>query len=146
MLKPFLLLSAVALFTFAVAPTQGSRPQEPEAAPETAPASKSANPVTPTPESQAKAKSIYKIDCALCHAQNGDGKTDVAKSLGVPMPDFTDPKSLAGKMDGDLFAAIRDGKNKMPPEASGRASNNTVWNLIIYIRNMSKDQAASPAQ
>lgn len=139
MLKSFLLLSAVALFTFSAAPTQGSKPQEPEAAPEAAPAPKSTNPVTPTPESQAKAKSIYKIDCAVCHAENGDGKTDIAKSLGVPMPDFTNPKSLAGKMDSDLFAAIREGRDKMPPEVSGRASNSSVWNLIIYIRNMSKE-------
>jgi hypothetical protein len=49
-------------------------------------------------------------------------------------------------MDGDLFAAIRNGKEKMPPEAAGRASNSTVWNLVIYIRNMSKGQAAEPAQ
>ena len=48
--------------------------------------------------------------------------------------------------DGQLFDTIRTGKDKMPPEAAGRANDNLVWNLIIYIRGMSKPQAAAPAK
>jgi hypothetical protein len=58
------------------------------------------------------------------------------------MTDFSDPKTLANSQDGQLFDIIRNGKDKMPPEAAGRANDNMVWNLIIYIRNMSKVQAA----
>ena len=53
------------------------------------------------------------------------------------------PKTLDGKLDGDLFNTIRNGKDKMPPEAAGRANDATVWNLIIYMRNMSKPQASA---
>jgi len=102
------------------------------------------NPVKPTPASQAKAKEIYSIDCAMCHGDNGNGKTDLATSMDMTMPDFTDPKSLDGKMDGELFNVIRNGKDKMPNEAEGRASDHEVWNLIIYIRDFSKPQAAAP--
>ena len=149
MLKSFLPLSAVILFAFA--PTsQGSKPQEttPEAtpAPATTPAATATNPVKPTAESQAKAKTLYQIDCTMCHGDNGDGKTDLTKSMSLTIPDFTDPKAMSGRMDGELFNIIRNGKDKMPPEASGRANDTMVWNLIHYIRGMSKGQSSAPAK
>ena len=137
MIKPFLVLSAVALFALAPASAPAGPPQESSPA---APAQKS--PVKPTPQSQAKAKGLYQIDCALCHGANGDGKTDVAKDMGLSLADWTDPKSLADKQDQVLFDTIRSGKGKMPAEAEGRAPNDVVWNLISYIRNMSKGQPA----
>jgi cytochrome c len=108
-----------------------------DAAPAVAPTA--TNPVKPTAESQAKAKNLYQIDCAVCHGDNGDGKTDLAKSMGVTLADFTDPKTFAGMTDGQLFNLIRSGKgDKMPPEQSGRASDTALWNLIIYLRHLSK--------
>jgi mono/diheme cytochrome c family protein len=148
MLKSILLFSAVILYTFTPTPTQGGRPQEPspapipaqEPAPAPAPVTTASNPVKPTAESQAKAKGLYQIDCALCHGDHGNGQTDVAKSMELTMPDFTDPKTLASVQDGQLFDVIRNGKDKMPPEAAGRANDTLVWNLIIYIRGMSRPQ------
>jgi mono/diheme cytochrome c family protein len=147
MLKSFLPLSAVILFALTPALSSASKSQEttPEAAPAAASgqAATATNPVKPTAESQAKAKNLYQIDCAMCHGDNGNGKTDVAKGMGLTIPDFTDAKTLDGKLDGDLFNTIRNGKDKMPPEAAGRANDATVWNLIIYMRNMSKPQASA---
>jgi mono/diheme cytochrome c family protein len=145
MLKSFLLFSAVVLIAFTPTPTLGGRPQE------TTPAPTSATPATNTTkitaESQAKAKSLYQIDCAMCHGDNGDGKTDLAKSMGLSIGDFTDGKLMASKTDAQLFDLIRNGKDKMPPEVAGRANDTTVWNLIHYIRLMAKSQpAAAPAQ
>jgi pyruvate/2-oxoglutarate dehydrogenase complex dihydrolipoamide acyltransferase (E2) component len=52
---------------------------------------------------------------------------------------------LAGELG--LLKHIRKGKgDKMPPEDSGRAKNDEVWNLILYIRGLSKGQPAAPAQ
>ena len=152
MLKSFLLLSAVILFAFTPTLSRGSKPQDstPEAAPASTsaqiPAATATNHVKPTAESQAKAKTLYQIDCSMCHGDNGNGQTDVAKSLGITMTDFTDPKALADTPDGTLFAAIRNGKDKMPPEAAGRANDAMVWNLIIYIRKMSNSQPGAAAK
>jgi mono/diheme cytochrome c family protein len=103
-----------------------------------APASGQKNPVKPTAQSQARAKQIYGIDCAACHGANGNGKTDLAKDMQLTLDDWTDRKALAGKPDGDLFKIIREGEDKMPPEAVGRANDDVVWNLILYIRGLSK--------
>jgi mono/diheme cytochrome c family protein len=157
-MKLFLLLFAGSLLVVAVAAENAGLLRAQTQTPSTAPAVNSApavspaqsanfprNPVKPTPESQAKAKSFYAMDCAICHGANGNGKTDMAESM--TMADWTDAKVLENHPDGELFNSIRNGKgDKMPPEAEGRAKDEMVWNLIIYIRSFAKKQpAAAPA-
>lgn len=153
MLKSFLLFFAVILLAAACLPLQGRSSQQTAPAlttPQTVtppPATVAKNPVKPTPDSQAKAKSLYQIDCAMCHGDNGNGKTDLATSMGLTLEDWSNPATLANKEDGELFNVIRAGKDKMPAESDGRANDAMVWNLIIYIRSFSKPQpAAAPAQ
>jgi mono/diheme cytochrome c family protein len=134
MLKPFLLLSAVVLFVLAPAPRHalaaGPSPQDAKS----------------TPASREKAKKLYTMDCAMCHGDNGNGKTDIATSMQVTLTDWTDPKSLSGKPDQELFDDIRKGKgDKMPAEDAGRAKDDDIRALIAYIRNFSKGQPSVPA-
>lgn len=147
MLKSTLLVFAAALIVASPLAIAGGAPQQtaPGAAAPAAAATK--NPVKPTAESQAKAKELYSIDCAMCHNDNGNGKSDLAGSMGLNLPDLTDPKTLESKSDADLFALLRNGKDKMPGEDAGRAKDNDVWNLVIYVRNFAKTQtAAAPAK
>ncbi len=109
----------------------------------TAPMTYPKNPVKPTADSLTKAKNLYEIDCAMCHGDNGNGKSDLATSMELTLSDWTDPKSLAGHVDGELFMIIRNGKDKMPPETEGRASDEAIWNLVFYIRGFSKAQAGA---
>lgn len=81
----------------------------------------------------------------MCHGDNGNGKTDLASSMDLTLDDWTDPKSLAGKPDGQLFTTIRNGKDKMPPEDPARAKDDEVWNLVVYIRSFSKGRTATPS-
>jgi len=138
MLKPLLLVSAVVLLGISASSAPSPAPQD--AAPAAA-----TNPVKPTVKSQARAKELYGQECSICHGDNGNGKTDLAKDMGLTLGDWTDPKTLAGKPDGDLFNSIRNGKGKMPAEAEGRAKNDEVWNLVLYIRGLSKQQPAAAA-
>jgi cytochrome c len=139
MLKPLLLFSAAVLFVIAPTPTptlaSGRTPQD-------APAS--TNPVKSTGASQEKAKKLYAMDCAICHGDNGNGKTDLATSMGVTLADWTDPKSMASMSDQQLFDIIRKGKDKMPAEDAGRAKIDEIWGLVTYIRGFSKNQPAPP--
>lgn len=136
MLKPVLFLSVVALLAFA--------PSAAPAAPPQAAAPDASNPAKSSPQSRTKAKELYQRDCALCHGDSGDGKTDLAKDMQLTMADWTDPKSLAGQTDQQLFDIIRHGKEKMPAEESGRASDADVRALVLYIRSLAKDQPSTP--
>ncbi len=142
MLKPLLVVSAVVLFGITVSFAPRLTPQD--STPSDASGLK--NRVKPTDKSQARAKEIYTVDCVICHGDTGNGKTDLAKDMQLSLDDWSDPKTLAAKSDGDLFNVIRNGKDKMPPEGAGRAKDDEVWNLVIYIRGLSKGQpAAAPA-
>jgi len=104
------------------------------------------NPVKATAESQANAKSLYQRDCALCHADNGSGKSDLASSMNLTLDDWTNPATLANRTDGSLFNVIRNGKgDKMPAEDASRAKDAEVWNLIVYLRKFAKNQPAPSA-
>jgi mono/diheme cytochrome c family protein len=145
MLKPLLFLSAVLLYELAPSPTPLLWLQEPtQATPPAAaapPATTGTNPVKPTSESQARAKKIYGYDCLMCHGANGDGKTDLAKDMQLTVSDLSDPKTLAGKTDGEIFDVIKNGKGKMPAE-TGRAKTDELWSLVTYVRNLPKEHAA----
>lgn len=137
MFKPIVMLSAITLFVLTPIPGTGPQAQEPAGA--TAHAH-----VKVTAESQAKAKKLYAVDCAMCHADNGNGKTDLSADMKLALDDWSNPATLANKSDDALFGMIRKGKDKMPAEDAARAKDDEVWNLIVYIRNMPKN-AAPPA-
>ncbi|MDR3739448.1 MAG: cytochrome c [Terracidiphilus sp.] len=134
MLKPFSLLSVVALLAVAPIALQAPAAQEPAKAPAKGSA-----------QLLEKAKTLYKMDCALCHNANGDGKTDIAKDMSLNLDDWTDPKTLANRPDEALFDVIRHGKGKMPAEDANRAKDDEVKALIQYIRSMASATPAAPA-
>lgn len=131
MAKAFLLLCATTCFAIVSVPVLGGTPQASSPA-----AGKGASQAAA--DAQARAKVIYQVDCAMCHGANGNGKTDLATSMGLTLADWTQPATLADKSDQDLFVIIRKGKNKMPPEDAGRAKDDVVSALIVYIRGFSK--------
>jgi len=130
MLKSFLLFAAVVLLMFTCIPVPAQDKGAAKGAPDT----------------QAKAKKLYDLDCALCHGATGNGKTDIAKDMELNLADWSDPKTLANMSDQALFDAIRKGKGKMPPEDASRAKDDEVKALVTYIRPLSKDQPAPAAQ
>ena len=97
------------------------------------------DPVKPSPESLARAKTVYGMDCALCHGSTGDGKGDVVADLKLKMKDFSDPTVLKARTDGELFYIIKNGDDavKMPPEGP-RAKDDELWALVNYLRTLEK--------
>ena len=153
MLKPMLIVSA--MVAFGLSSPGGLRfLQEPATTPAPAPAAMPAptpapnampnvkNPVKPTAESQARAKKQYGYDCQMCHGDKGDGKTDLAKDMGLTMSDLSNPATLASQTDQQIYELIVKGKGKMPGE-EGRAKTDELWNLVIYVRSLSKGGAAA---
>jgi mono/diheme cytochrome c family protein len=95
------------------------------------------NPVTPTLASLAHAKKMWGYDCAICHGATGDGKGDLASSMKPPMKDYTDPATLQGMSDGELFYIIQKGNGQMPSEGD-RAKPDDIWNMVALVRSFSK--------
>ena len=136
MLKPLLFVSTAVIIGIAVLSVPGPVPAQNTAA------NAQKAPAKPGAASYGRAKEIYAVDCAICHGATGDGKTELAHDMELKLADWTDAKSLAGRSDHDLFNLIRNGKDKMPAEASNRAKDEDLNNLIAYIRSFSQ---AAPA-
>lgn len=135
MVKSFLLFTAVVLILM----TSRSAPARPPQDAGGGPAKKM------SADALAKAKKVYNMDCALCHGDTGDGKSDLAKDMQLTMTDWTDPKSLAGQSDAQLFDLIRKGKGKMPPEDASRAKDDQIRDVVMYIRTFGKEGTSAPA-
>lgn len=120
-------------FFFVFALSAQNQPQVKAPTPEEA---AKANPVKPTPESLAKGKKMYGIDCAMCHGNSGDGKGDLGADY-KNMPDFTNSDTLKNRTDGELFYVTRNGKGDMPPE-DARAKDDDIWNMVNYVRAFKK--------
>lgn len=133
MVKLLLLLPALLVLAYFPAPVGSPNPQKESGAAPEKPGGVSA-----------RVKQIYKFDCAMCHGETGDGKTDLGHNLGVTN-DLSDPKTLASMSDQQLYDVIRKGKDKMPPEDAPRATDEQIRGLVIYIRTFAKDHPAAPA-
>ena len=93
------------------------------------------NPVKPTAESLAQGKKYYGYDCAMCHGATGDGKGEVESN--DKLPDFTNAAAMKDRSDGQMFCSLKTGKGHMPLERV-RISENELWNLVNYVRSLSK--------
>ena len=101
------------------------------------------NPVKPTAASVADGKHTFASQCAMCHGKDGDGKGDLAQDMKLKLRDYRDPVALKDVTDGEMFYILTKGKGDMPGQ-EGRMKPEQLWNLINYIRSLSKGKAAAP--
>ncbi len=137
-----------ALFLFAVA-TSGQQQPAAAAAQKAANYSaipvedaKATNPVKSSPESITRALKWWKLDCAMCHGKDGDGKGETAADMKLKIADFTDPATLKDRTDGELHYIIKNGHEDMPPEGP-RVKEEENWDLVNYVRSLAKKKAGA---
>ena len=51
--------------------------------------------------------------------------------------DWSDPATLKGRTDGEMFYIISKGQGQMPAEGE-RAKPEEIWNLVALVRSFSK--------
>ncbi len=108
-------------------------------------AARQTNPVKPGPESIARAKKWWNIDCVMCHGADGNGKGDTAKEMKLAIVDFTDPNTLKDRTDGEIFYIIKKGHQDMPPEGD-RVKTEENWDLVNYVRSLAKKNSDQKPQ
>ena len=108
----------------------------------TAAARKLKNPVPATTENLAAAKSDYGEHCRNCHGEKGDGKGEKAPELSVAPGDFTDPKKINGRTDGELYWQITRGRLPMPA-FEDKLTDQQRWQLVNYIRTFAAKSASA---
>lgn len=87
----------------------------------------------------------FRINCAVCHGENGRGRGIVALRLVTRPPSLVAPASddhsdvrndwerIKGLSDGEIFGVITDGKSTMPSYAP-QVSVEDRWAIVHYLR------------
>ena len=57
--------------------------------------------------------------------------------MKLTLKDYSDPATLSGLSDGDIFNIIKNGKGQMTGEGD-RAKPDDVWGLVLYVRSLAK--------
>ncbi len=102
-----------------------------------APSAVKKNPNAPTQDSIAAGQKIYSKTCALCHGKSGDADGPAVIELNIHPARLSDPQLLETESDGSLFWKITTGKKPMPAYGK-RLSETDRWNLVNYVRTLSK--------
>ena len=94
------------------------------------------SPIQSTPEILTEAKKQYMEHCAVCHAENGSGKTQTAAGMSPEVPDLR-ADHIQKLTDGELFYIINNGVRftGMPGWDLPEHHN---WALVALIRQLPK--------
>ena len=131
-------LSVAVFFTVLIASALIALSEEPSKGKWSAPAAEAQkkNPVAATESSLAAGRKIYSKTCLMCHGKTGDADGPAVIELNIHPAKLSDPK-LATESDGSLFWKITTGKKPMPTYGK-RLSETDRWNLVNYVRTLSK--------
>ena len=92
------------------------------------------NPIQPTELAIAEARDHFADHCAVCHANDGSGRTMFGAGMYPPAPDMRQP-STQGLTDGEIFSIIQNGiRFTGMPGFGGDDGEN--WKLVHFIRRL----------
>jgi mono/diheme cytochrome c family protein len=99
-----------------------------------------ANPVASSAEVLADGRAHFADHCAVCHANDGSGKSVLGQGLWPKAPDMRQA-ATQNLTDGELFWIIENGVRftGMPAWSTGTKEGETAsWHLVHFIRRLPK--------
>lgn len=92
------------------------------------------NPIEPTPLIIAEARDHFADHCAICHANDGSGRTMINSGLYPPAPDLRGEETQR-LSDGELLYIIKNGiRFTGMPGFGGEDEEN--WKLVLFVRHL----------
>ena len=97
------------------------------------------NPVASSPEVLTQARRHFADHCAVCHANDGSGNTEIGRNLYPKAPDMRLPATQS-LSDGEIYFIIHNGIRLSGMPAWGNASDgdhdHDSWALVHFIRHL----------
>jgi mono/diheme cytochrome c family protein len=94
------------------------------------------NPFTATPDVVGDARAHFADHCAICHANNGSGNTEIGQNLYPKTPDMR-MLQTQNLSDGELYYIIHNGIRLTGMPAWGTAEkDDDSWKLVLFIRHL----------
>ena len=95
------------------------------------------NPMPVTPDLMTEARHHFADHCAVCHANDGSGNTEVGKNLYPKAPDMRQ-NATQSLSDGELYFIIHNGirLSGMPAWGAESDHDHDSWALVHFIRHL----------
>lgn len=94
------------------------------------------NPFTASPELLAEARRHFADHCAICHANDGSGNTEIGQNLYPKAPDMRLPQTQT-LTDAELYYTIHNGIRLTGMPAWGtEVKDEDSWKLVLFIRHL----------
>ena len=94
------------------------------------------NPFTASPELMAEARAHFADHCAICHANNGSGNTEIGRNLYPKAPDMR-LEQTQNLTDGEIYYTIHNGIRLTGMPAWGtEEKDEDSWKLALFIRHL----------
>ncbi len=95
------------------------------------------NPVPSSPELLVEARRHFADHCALCHANDGSGNTEIGRMLYPKAPDMR-KRGTQSMSDGELYYIIQNGirLSGMPAWGAESEHDHDSWALVHFIRHL----------
>lgn len=97
------------------------------------------NPMELTPDMMIEARRHFADHCAVCHANNGSGDTEMGKNLYPKAPDMRESPTQS-LTDGEIYFIIHNGIRMSGMPAWGNESDGDhdqdSWGLVHFIRHL----------
>jgi mono/diheme cytochrome c family protein len=98
------------------------------------------NPVPVSADALEEGMEHFADHCAICHANDGSGDTEIGRGLNPRAPDMRQP-ATQNLTDGELFYIIQNGVRLTGMPAWGGSSEHDAtdnWRLVHFIRHLPK--------
>lgn len=94
------------------------------------------NPFAGDAQAWRSAADHFEDHCAVCHAADGRGRTEMGQRMYPPVPDLADA-AVQARSDGALFSIIQNGVRWTGmPAWKGEHTPEESWRLVSFIRKV----------
>jgi mono/diheme cytochrome c family protein len=96
------------------------------------------NPEPPSEQVVSAGRAHFADHCAICHANDGSGNTEMGRNLFPPAPDMR-LQATQDLTDGELFYVIENGIRLTGMPAWGDGSEQSArqtWDLVAFLRHL----------